>query len=89
MSSRSPPSGEISDEELTQLAKNSRPDQLSTFASIAWRRLGEGDRAKARAYFQKATAFTMFGFSGYDFSRAILKRMEKDPTWPPWIPVKK
>ena len=80
--------GEISDEELIQLAKNSRADQLSAFHIIAMRRLGEGDRAKAREYFQKATAFAMFGYSDYDFSRAILKRMEKDPTWPPWIQVK-
>ncbi len=49
--------------------------------------MGEGDRAKARAYFQKIVAFPMSGWSYYDFSWAILKRMEMDPNWPPWIPV--
>jgi hypothetical protein len=79
--------GEISDEELIQLAKNSRTDQSTAFYAIALRRLGEGDRAEARACFQKAAAFPVSGWDYHDFSWACLKRMEMDPNWPPWIPA--
>lgn len=39
---------ELSDEEFIRLAKDSRWDQRSAFYNIALRRLGEGDRKKAR-----------------------------------------
>ena len=80
--------GETSDEDLIQLAKDSRVDQASAFHIVAIRRLGEGERAKARACFQKATAMALFGLADHDFSWIFLKRMELDPTWPPWIPMK-
>ena len=29
-----------------------------------------------------------FTYFDYDWSHAYLARMEKDPSWPPWIPAK-
>jgi hypothetical protein len=45
-----------------------------------------GDRLGARKHFQKE-ARTYWGF-GQEYSQMFLSRMEKDPKWPPWIPLK-
>jgi hypothetical protein len=50
--------------------------------------LADGDRAGARDHFRQAVATRVFLFADYQWSRAFLSRLEKDPTWPWWIPVK-
>jgi len=51
-------------------------------------RLGAGDRAGARDRFQKAVSTRAFFLAQYAWSVMFLSRLESDPTWPPWIPVK-
>jgi serine/threonine protein kinase len=50
--------------------------------------LAEGDRAEARRHFEACVATRVLQFMEYDWSRAFLARMENDPTWPPWIPIR-
>jgi tetratricopeptide (TPR) repeat protein len=56
---------------------------------IGLRLLAEGDRAGARRHFEASVATRVLQFMEYDWSRAFLARMENDPTWPPWIPIRK
>jgi serine/threonine protein kinase len=56
---------------------------------IGLRRLAEGDRAGARRHFKESVATRVLNFLEYDWSRAFLARMETDPIWPPWIPIRK
>jgi len=81
-------SADLSAEELIRLAANSRADQGVAFFLIGLRRLAEGDRAGAREFFQKVIAWPGFGWGYHDLSWVFLKRLERDPNWPPWIPVK-
>jgi hypothetical protein len=64
---------------------------LETFAHLAigLRILAEGDRGQARRHFQQGVALHQFLFFEYSVIRGLLARMEKDPTWPPWIPLKR
>jgi len=52
-------------------------------------RLGDGDRDSARRHLKASVEAHDPYTRNYKVSRAFLARMEKDPTWPPWIPVKK
>jgi hypothetical protein len=56
---------------------------------IGFTKLAEGDRAGAREHLSKMVAIHIFPSPMDYVSRMTLARMEKDPTWPPWIPVKK
>ena len=56
---------------------------------IGLRLLAEGDRAGAHRHFEKSVATRVLHFMEYDWSRAFLARMENDPIWPPWIPIRK
>jgi serine/threonine protein kinase len=56
---------------------------------IGLRLLAEGDRAGARRHFKESVTTRVLWFMEYDWSRAFLARMENDPTWPPWIPLRK
>ncbi|MDA1274828.1 MAG: hypothetical protein O2960_12385 [Verrucomicrobia bacterium] len=53
------------------------------------RRLSVGDRDQAKNHFLKCVETQVFGFYEYLWGRVFLTRMEEDPNWPPWIPVKK
>jgi hypothetical protein len=56
---------------------------------IGVRLLAEGDRAGARRHFEASVATRVLEFMEYEWSRAFLACMEHDPTWPPWIPIRK
>jgi serine/threonine protein kinase len=76
---------EISDEELVKSAGPSRGHLCQYHALIAMRKLSEGDRKGARQHFQQAIATRHFVTTSYGRSKAFLVRMDRDPTWPPWI----
>jgi tetratricopeptide (TPR) repeat protein len=80
--------GVISEEEFLKAEAGSRWSQCEAHFYVALDRLSQGDRAGAREHFQKALATRVFGFIEYQWSRLFLKRMEQDPNWPPWIPLK-
>ena len=81
--------GRLSEEELLKAAGDSRWNQCEAHFFLGVTRLGKGDRAAARVHFQKAVATRVFTFVDYGWSRAFLARIDKDPNWPPWIPVAK
>lgn len=80
--------GDVSEEELLKAAGASRRNQVMAHFNIGLMHLADGDRAAAHDHFEKSVATRCFYFSDHDISRAFLKRMERDPNWPPWIPMK-
>jgi hypothetical protein len=80
---------DISAEELLKPAGRSKYGQCSCHLVIGLKTLANGDRSGAREHFRKAVATRFFTSTSYGWSRGFLARMEVDPTWPPWIPVKK
>ncbi len=75
-------------EELLAAAGPSRWSQCMAHYLIALRLLSRGERAGARDHFRKCLETDNFFAPEIWWSRAFLGRMEKDPAWPPWIPVK-
>lgn len=80
--------GELGDEQLLRAAGSSRWDQCEGHFNMALMKLADGNRVGAREHFRQSMATGVFNFYEYRWSRAFLSRMDKDPTWPPWIPVK-
>jgi hypothetical protein len=81
--------GLISEDKLLRAARPSRPNQCEAHFAIGLRRLAEGDRQGAREHFRRCAETRVFIYWDYTWARAFLARMEKDPAWPPWIPLKK
>jgi tetratricopeptide (TPR) repeat protein len=74
---------------LLDLASRSKASLVHAHFQIGMRLLADGDRVAARRHFQACMALQYPLFTGYLESRALLARMNQDPTWPPWIPLKK
>jgi serine/threonine protein kinase/tetratricopeptide (TPR) repeat protein len=80
---------DLSEEDLLGTAGASRIDQAIAHWLIGLTRLAEGDRAGAQDHFRKAVATRIIRWLYREHCRVLLDRLEKDPAWPPWIPVKK
>jgi tetratricopeptide (TPR) repeat protein len=80
--------GTISEEAILLKAGPSKLRQCNAHFVIGLTRLAGGDRDGAREHFSAGVATRYIEHMDHDWSRAFLARMEKDPTWPPWIPVK-
>jgi tetratricopeptide (TPR) repeat protein len=78
--------GELSADELVQRAGRSQWDQCLAHYNIAMTKLAEGDREGAREHFDKAVKTRASGWGEYDLSWVFRNRLDKDRTWPPWIP---
>jgi predicted Zn-dependent protease len=78
--------GELSAEELLGRAGRSQWDQCLAHYYIAMSKLAEGDREGAKEHFNKVIKTRAFLWGTYDMSWVFLSRLEKDATWPPWIP---
>jgi tetratricopeptide (TPR) repeat protein len=81
--------GDLSAEELLRSAGRSKWAICSDSFIVALTKLSECDRDGAKQYFRKAVATRYVPTHSFPWSKAFLARMEKDPKWPPWIPVKK
>jgi tetratricopeptide (TPR) repeat protein len=80
--------GLLSDDRLFAAAGPSRWDQCAAHFQVAFRHLADGQRKVAREHFRAVLAYGgTLNFFELPWSRAFLARMEKDPTWPRWIPV--
>jgi tetratricopeptide (TPR) repeat protein len=79
--------GILSEQEYLNAGAGSRNEQCVDHFFVALDRLAQADRAGAREHFRKDLATGVFRWSEYQWSRLFLKRMEKDPNWPPWIPL--
>jgi tetratricopeptide (TPR) repeat protein len=80
--------GELSDDALLASAGSSRLKKCTANYEIGLFRLAEGDRAAARDHFQKAARTRALWMYIWDWSQMFLDRLQDDPKWPPWIPVK-
>jgi hypothetical protein len=63
-----------------------RADLNNVYLSVGLKRLAVGDRAGAREQLQAVKDLWVIDFIPYDIACLLLRRMEKDPTWPKWIP---
>jgi hypothetical protein len=78
--------GKVPADRFIREAKDSRWDQCLAHYYVAMTKLAEGDRKAAQAHFDKVVKTRAFIWGTYDMSWVFLDRLEKDPTWPPWIP---
>jgi hypothetical protein len=81
--------GLLADRQLLDAATGSHFSGCEAHFHIALRRLAEGDRVATQEHFRASVNTRFFPFFEYAWSRAFLARLDADPTWPPWIPVKK
>jgi serine/threonine protein kinase/Tfp pilus assembly protein PilF len=80
--------GDLSPDQLLQAAGPFRSNQCEATFHIAMTKLAEGDREGPRTDFRQCLATGVLPYFEYRWSRAFLARMEANPAWPPWIPVK-
>jgi serine/threonine protein kinase len=81
--------GRITTDQLLQSAGQDRGKLSTAHFVIGLWRLSEGDRIAAQEHFRKCVATGGFESWHWPWVRAFLARMETDPAWPPWIPLKK
>jgi hypothetical protein len=80
--------GRITEDDLLKVAASARQWLCEAHFLIGLRHLSEGDRVGARKHFQNCSDTRVFIYWDYIWARAFLARLEKDPTWPKWIPLK-
>jgi hypothetical protein len=80
--------GRMSAEEFLQSAGASRLRLCEVHFYIGLKRLATGDRAAAVRHLRQSVGTHVYMYFEYQYSRIFLQRLEEDPTWPPWIPVK-
>ena len=80
--------GMLSEDNFLAKAGNSRFNQLVAHYESGISHLAAGDRKSAREHFRKAVATRALWGYDYNWVAAFHCRLEKDPTWPPWIPLK-
>jgi hypothetical protein len=79
--------GVLSEPDFLKAEAGSRGNQCAAHFYMAVDLLSQGRRPAARVHFRKALDTGVFVCSPYQWSRLLLKRMEQDPNWPPWIPL--
>jgi hypothetical protein len=80
--------GLIQEDALLTAAGSSRQNQCEAYFFIGLARLADGDRDGAKEQFRRSVATHVFHFLDHVWSRAFLARIEQDPAWPRWIPLK-
>jgi tetratricopeptide (TPR) repeat protein len=71
--------------QLLALAGNSQWNLCEAHFYIALKHLADGDRAAAREHFRQCVATPVVTFVEHRWSRAFLRRMDADLSWPAWI----
>jgi tetratricopeptide (TPR) repeat protein len=77
---------EITADQLLEFAGPSRKKQCEGHYYIGMTELCKGDREAAWQHFRASSALRVFTFYEYHLSRAMAAQLERDPTWPAWIP---
>jgi serine/threonine protein kinase/tetratricopeptide (TPR) repeat protein len=80
--------GKLSADQLLHASAVRRDERCTAHYLIGISKLAEGDRIEARENFRQALLTLGQGGLAYDMCWAFVGRMEDDPTWPPWIPMK-
>jgi hypothetical protein len=78
----------ITADELLKAAGESRWNRCEAHFHIGLNQLADGQRGGSQEHFRRAVALKIGDFYEDRWSRAFLARMQQDPKWPPWIPVK-
>jgi serine/threonine protein kinase len=81
--------GKAPDQALLDAARGSRRSQFRAHYFVGASKLGHGERAAACQEFRAAVDGGPVAFWTWHMSKIMLARLEKDPTWPPWIPTEK
>lgn len=81
--------GSRTETELIKIADKNKFNLCEAHFYIGLRRLAKGDRDEAKKCFRLAAETAVFTFWEYMWGRAFLDRMEKNPSWPPWISPEK
>ena len=82
--------GPATADKMLQAAGRSKPRQCWAHWLIGCVQLGAGDRKGARLHFEACVATHCYSQLLIPHGcRAYVARMNRDPNWPPWIPVKK
>jgi hypothetical protein len=81
--------GEISEGAYLASVAGDRSEECYAHFYIGLFRLAEADRAAAKSHFDKAFRTHCIASWQSSWSLMFHSRLEKDPKWPPWIPVKK
>jgi serine/threonine protein kinase len=81
-------SGESDDDVLLSRTGASRIAACQAHYFIGLTRLAAGERAAARRHFQASADLRVFGFLETHISRALLAQLDREPTWPRWIPAR-
>jgi hypothetical protein len=77
--------GQTDEEGLLAAAGRSRLNRSLAHYAIAMKRLAEGNRSGVRDQFRAMVATRFMLTDAYDFALSFLVRMDRDPSWPPWI----
>jgi tetratricopeptide (TPR) repeat protein len=80
--------GDTTAEELLELAGSSRWRLIEAHFVIGVDLLSDGDRHGAAEPFQQCADTYVFDYWEFKWCRPFLERLQQEPTWPPWIPVK-
>jgi hypothetical protein len=81
--------GDLSESEFLAAVGHSRSARCNAHFDIALTRLADGDRIGAREHFAQSAAIQLGLNPNNSWSRTFWSRMNQDPNWPPWIPLKK
>jgi hypothetical protein len=63
--------------------------RFHAYNHVALKQLASGDRSRAIENFRNARSIRMYAFVPWELANNFVLRMEDDPNWPPWIPLKK
>jgi serine/threonine protein kinase/tetratricopeptide (TPR) repeat protein len=80
--------GRSSGAEFLAAPASNRPVLARRQLLVAMKRLGAGDRAGAEVALRATYDLGAFQYTPWFYAKALLIRMARDPSWPPWIPVK-
>jgi hypothetical protein len=80
--------GKVSAAEVISACEGARFAQSYAHYIIAVDSLANGDRESARKHFRSSMDLKFFALFSASWSKSFLARLEQDPTWPPWIPVR-
>ena len=79
---------ELDEAALIEASRDSGRKLVVVYTSVGILHLAEGDRAGSKEFFHKSMQTRIYGVSTRRLAQNLLARLELDPTWPPWIPVK-
>lgn len=80
--------GSSTDEsDLMRFAGESESNSARIHFVVGFRHLLEGRRVEAESHFRTSGESAVYGHSWSTWSRALLARVERDPTWPDWLPA--